>query len=276
MYELTAALVGAGERFVIRACQDRRVRGDIHARLFEALAASPTRFERQVQLGYRAPKEARSRSRRNQPRESRLARLGVRACTVTIARPPTSEASLPRELPLNYVHVFELDAPASAECVDWKLVTTEPIATREDLERIIDAYRCRWVVEEFIKALKTGCGFQKAQLESLEALERLLAMLLPVAWQLLLLRSLGAEDPDAPAESFLTKYQLKALRVLSETPLEARPTVAQAIAAIAAMGGHIKHNGPPGWQVLGRGMDDLRGAAALLERMDSKAKWDQS
>jgi len=27
--------------------------------------------------------------------------------------------------------------------------------------------------------------------------------------------------------------------------------------AIAALGGHIKYNGPPGWQTLGAGMDYL-------------------
>jgi hypothetical protein len=38
--------------------------------------------------------------------------------------------------------------------------------------------------------------------------------------------------------------------------------------AIAALGGHIKNNGDPGWLVLGRGYEDLllleRGAALAL------------
>ena len=39
--------------------------------------------------------------------------------------------------------------------------------------------------------------------------------------------------------------------------LDERPTVRQAMLAVAAEGGHIKNNGDPGWQVLGRGFEKL-------------------
>jgi hypothetical protein len=46
-------------------------------------------------------------------------------------------------------------------------------------------------------------------------------------------------------------------------------TIREAMLAIAALGGHIKNNGDPGWAVLGRGYEDLllleRGAALALE-----------
>jgi hypothetical protein len=37
----------------------------------------------------------------------------------------------------------------------------------------------------------------------------------------------------------------------------ANTTVADALLAIARLGGHIKDNGPPGWIVLGRGYQKL-------------------
>jgi IS4 transposase len=49
------------------------------------------------------------------------------------------------------------------------LYTSEPIDTAEQLLTIVDQYRSRWVIEEFFKALKTGCAFEKRQLESYRA-----------------------------------------------------------------------------------------------------------
>jgi hypothetical protein len=39
--------------------------------------------------------------------------------------------------------------------------------------------------------------------------------------------------------------------------LPRRPTVREALLAVAALGGHIKNNGAPGWLVLYRGFRDL-------------------
>jgi hypothetical protein len=39
--------------------------------------------------------------------------------------------------------------------------------------------------------------------------------------------------------------------------MPAEPTANDALLAVAQLGGHLKSNGPPGWQVLGRGYDSL-------------------
>ena len=44
---------------------------------------------------------------------------------------------------------------------------------------------------------------------------------------------------------------------MTKRPLPARPSVRDAMLAVATLGGHIKSNGDPGWLVLGRGMHDL-------------------
>jgi hypothetical protein len=44
---------------------------------------------------------------------------------------------------------------------------------------------------------------------------------------------------------------------VAKKPLPARPTVRDAMLAVAALGGHLKNNGDPGWLVLGRGLYDL-------------------
>jgi hypothetical protein len=49
-------------------------------------------------------------------------------------------------------------------------------------------------------------------------------------------------------------------------------TVSDAMYAIAAMGGHIKNNGPPGWQVLARGYLNLIRYAEVLQTLQNAKK----
>jgi hypothetical protein len=73
---------------------------------------------------------------------------------------------------------------------------------------------------------------------------------------MLLLRALARSQPDLSAEVALTPTQLDVLRACGHLPLPPQPNVRQALFAVAALGGH--HNKkPPGWVVLGRGMDKL-------------------
>jgi hypothetical protein len=61
---------------------------------------------------------------------------------------------------------------------------------------------------------------------------------------------------DRDAVTVLTPEQILLLRVLLEKRrrrLVEQPTVRDVMLGIAALGGHIKNNGDPGWLVLGRG-----------------------
>jgi hypothetical protein len=60
------------------------------------------------------------------------------------------------------------------------------------------------VIEEYFKALKTGCAIEKRQLESLRALVNALALFAVIAWRQLHLRSVARLTPDAPATNALT------------------------------------------------------------------------
>ena len=51
--------------------------------------------------------------------------------------------------------------------------------------------------------------------------------------------------------------QLEILMRLGSYKLSASPTVHDALWAVAAMGGHIRSNGEPGWFILHRGMAKL-------------------
>jgi hypothetical protein len=116
--------------------------------------------------------------------------------------------------------------------------------------------QCAWWIEELFKALKTGCQIEKRQMESYEALRIALALFLPIAVRLLALRDAARTKPEQTC-SALTASQLQLLRACGSKTLGATPTNHEVYMALAALGGHLRSNGPPGWIVLGRAYEKL-------------------
>jgi len=126
-------------------------------------------------------------------------------------------------LALNVIHVIERRPPPGQAPVEWFLLTNLPVHDDESILFAVDCYRARWTIEEYFKALKTGCQYEKRQLERAHSLLNALAILAPVAWRLLLLRHLARAEPTAAASTALTPKQLEVLRAVSKKPLRARP-----------------------------------------------------
>jgi hypothetical protein len=70
----------------------------------------------------------------------------------------------------------------------------------------------------------------------------------------------------------LTPTLAEVLETMLQRKLPASATTTDALLAVAALGGHIKNNGWPGWQVIGRGYEDLLMFEAWLERRDRATK----
>ena len=256
-YALLASLVGGAYRFVVRGSAERRLQRQ-GARVSDVLDAVEASAFRTV------PLTARTKPGPNHvARRERNATLQIRATTVELRRPQHAQHDAP-QVQLHVVQVFEASPPADADRIEWTLYTTEPIRTADDLIAIVDYYRARWRIEEYFKALKTGCAYEKRQLESYAALLRALALLAPIAWHLLAIRTLAHEAGDEPASLVVDDVQLEVLRFLvPQHRMPARPSVRDVFLAIAAVGGHIRQNGEPGWLVLGRGFDDFVKAEAV-------------
>lgn len=259
IYELLAELVREKERFIIRAAQDRLLvpmgKND-EAYLFDAAQSTRTSFVLDVPLSARKRSPTPERRKVHPARRERTARLSFAARAVVLKRPAQRSAKLPPTVTVNIVHVFELGPPVGEPAVEWLLLTSEPVGTDDEIQRVVAGYRARWVIEEYFKAVKTGCAFESRQLESAHTLEALLAYTLIVAYALLLLRSLSRSGRDESAEVLLSTVQLKLLRA-KVSRLSPKPTVRQALLAIAGMGGHLKNNGDPGWRTLSKGWAKL-------------------
>jgi hypothetical protein len=259
-YELFHRIALSGDGFVIRLTGRRLVELEedpgAMLRLSEAAARLEAVHEITVPLARRKPTLMR---RSHPPREARIARLSFAAATIHLKQswPRRRPDWLPKSLAINLVSVKEVAPPKGEEPVEWLLATSEPVATVNDVIAVVEIYRARWLIEEFFKSLKTGCALERRQLESMDALLKVLAISSVVAWRALLLRHESRRDPNRDANVALSRIELAVLRATGPLKLAARPTVNEALLAVAALGGHIKGNGPPGWLVLGRGMERL-------------------
>jgi hypothetical protein len=275
-YALLAFMEMRGERFVVRMSQDRVLDQENGPQTVKAaLQGAEIRAEREVPLSSRGSSPLPSYRRLHPARSARLAQLSFSAIRVSLPRPESSRSCPVPALPLNLVHVRELFPPDGEVPVEWRLWTNLAVETPDQICAVVDAYRARWVVEEFFKALKTGCAFEKRQLESRHALLNALAVFAPIAWRLLTLRTLSRDASGAPATLALSRFQVaclrNALKKVHRVTLSDSPTIREAMLGVARLGGHIRNNGDPGWIVLGRGLDRLLTielGASLVEKTD--------
>jgi Transposase DNA-binding/Transposase DDE domain len=258
-YPLFSQIQQLNQGFVIRLRSDRRAKqadiDDVDDEDWSTLGKLATEMKgvcvRDVPLSKRGAKQAPASLQTHPPRESRNALLHFGSMQVEIAK-PRHVTNAPASLSLSFIRVWEPNPPEGEEPVEWMLITNEPCETPEEIVRVVDLYRCRWIIEEFFKALKTGCALEKRQLESRRALLNMLALFLPIAVHLLWMRSCARDTPDAPATDVFTPVQLTVLRHRSHRRMSDNPTAREALWVLAGIGGHIPNNGWPGWQILAR------------------------
>ena len=87
---------------------------------------------------------------------------------------------------------------------------------------------------------------------------------MPIAVEILWLRARARATPDEPATEVFTSTQLNVLRAMGHRPLTKRPTIRDAVWALAGLAGHRASNGDPGWQIL---------AIAYQKLVDYEAGW---
>jgi hypothetical protein len=79
-----------------------------------------------------------------------------------------------------------------------------PGSTGSGLQRFL-----QWIFEDYYKALKTGCGFEKARLRRADRLEALLGFCALIAIRLLHLRDRAKTAPEAPATRVASLLAIK-------------------------------------------------------------------
>jgi hypothetical protein len=140
IFELLAYYQETDRRFVVRALHNRQLSGEI-GQVFEQVRASEVLGHREIHVEQRGavPKKVPNPGRRSRPRRKVL--TSVQAVRATIA-PPGGEGGVGfSPLTLNVVRVSEAKPPDdTSEALEWILLTTEPIATLQDVLRVVQAY----------------------------------------------------------------------------------------------------------------------------------------
>lgn len=165
-------------------------------------------------------------------------------------------------LPLYVVYVSEVNPPAGEKPIEWMLLTNEPVLTLDDAWRVISWYERRWVIEEYHKAMKTGCRIEDLQFTAVERLQPAIALLSAVSLTLLTLRdaSRRADASTRPASTLFALEYIEVLSVWRYGKLRSDLTIHDFHFALARLGGHQnrKSDHPPGWLVLWRGWTKLQ------------------
>jgi len=196
------------------------------------------------------------RGREGQPQ--RELTLNVAWSAITLVPPVRDKDSQPIE---GYcIRVWETSPGKDA--LEWLLFTTLPISSAAQALLYIHWYSLRWLIEEYHKALKTGCATEQRQLTSAHGLKNLLAFLAIVAVRLLQLRCLARSQPTHRATDVVdpamlqlvaTKFKLNAATMTLKTFWH----------SVARFGGFLarKRDGDPGWQTLWKGWFRLQDMA---------------
>lgn len=252
IYSYIAYRVGRRERFVVRVCSNRRiidVDGEA-ASLFETLNNSKACGQMVVEV-------AQSGSR-----PARQAHMTLRAATVQLRRPRQRVNGMPANLTVNVLLVREERPPRGQKALEWRLMTTEPITTAQDIELVVKWYSRRWLIEVFHKAWKSGAGVERLRMQSARNIERMAVLLAFVAVRMLQLRDLVASAPEARCDAVLHHAQWTLLWILVEE--KAPPTKCpssrwayQALGRLAGWG-DTKRTGVVGWKTLWEGWFTLQ------------------
>lgn len=166
----------------------------------------------------------------------------------------------PGPIPMWVVHVREVDAASGVEPIEWILLTSLVVEKFEDAWEVIGYYEKRWLIEEWHKALKTGCRVTERQLKTKERLEPLVGLLSVVSVRLLQLKSVARSNPDCPARRMIPKQWITMLRACRNRGRRTKLlTVGEFYLELAKLGGFIgrKSDGEPGWITIWRGWHKL-------------------
>jgi hypothetical protein len=247
----------SGRRFVVRAGKQRKChaghdpsgpRHDLKAYSSSLPELGRFTMDVQTQRGRKARKQA----------EFILRGGPVLVC------PPHAKAGHHGDdpLPLFVVRVTEAKPPASEKTIDWMLLTNEPVRTFKDAWRVAGWYERRWIIEEYHKAMKTGCQIEDMQFTAAARLEPAIALLSVVAVTLLALRE-ASRRPDAKtrrATTLLASEYVEALSAWRYPTIRDDLTVHEFFYALARLGGHQnrKSDRRPGWLVIWRGWTKLQ------------------
>ena len=250
--------------WIIRAQQNRRVlEGDERKRytkLFKKIEEAP--IIGVVEFNLPKTKE----------RKARKVKQEIRTLTVSLKAPYRLDKELPN-ITVNVVVAKEIDAPRGIEPIEWVILTSLPIGTKEEALRVIEWYMCRWQAEIFYKVLKVGCDVEELQLKTVDRLKPCLALYMIIAWRILYIMMLGRSCPNIPCSAVFEEEEWHAAYIVAcrRVPPKVPPKLDKMIRIVASLGGFLnrKCDGNPGPQSIWVGMQRNKDFIIAMEAQNA-------
>jgi hypothetical protein len=273
IYELLAWHAQVGQSYVLRARHARKVSGNdpLVTTMHEAVAQTKPLGRRQVQVTQRGGQRGGGGQKARAARAQKTLSTEVRACSLTIRRPEHADAALPESLPVTVVEVRSPEVDAKGKpLLHWVLLSSEPVSSFKQACDIIETYECRWLIEELFRGWKTGFRLEERPLQSTAAVERMMAILLPMAVEILALRVLGSAGKQGTMPDCTVALEQDQWRCLWRLTEEKKriprkpPSCKWAYGALGKLGGFYDsaRTGRIGWSTLWQGLLRLNDAVA--------------
>jgi len=178
---------------------------------------------------------------------------------------------------INVVYLKEFNTPEGEEPVVWRLLTSLPISTQEEVETIIRYYLCRWEIEVLFKTFKSGCKVEEKSLRSADRLYPLFNLFLIIAWRVNFLLHMSRITPGISSAYYFEESEWKSgymAATRNKEPLTSPPTLSEMMGYIARLGGHLgrKKDLPPGVKAIWIGICKLHNYADAWDLFGPGAK----
>ena len=250
---------------LVRAKHNRSL-GQGVPKLFDAVRAETAQARLEIHVGRLSARRGSRGQQGSEAREQRAAQVGLRWKTLQLPAPKGGAAPVS----LNLVHVREETEPANAERLEWFLLTTLPVQSRQDAERVLNWYRLRWRIEDWHRVLKSGCKVEHLGHRTGERIERAVTINAVIAWRLTVMTLLGRETPELPAAVLYSDIESMALNDFArDRKLPPPDNLGRAVRTMAILGGYLNRNKepPPGHQKIWSGYTLLNAASQAYERV---------
>ena len=155
------------------------------------------------------------------------------------------------------VEAHEVNLPKGTTALRWVLWTSLPCSSFSAACQVIEHYEKHWLIEEYHKAIKTGCRLESRQYQNAARLWAVVGIISVLAVRLLQMKLLARTEPNLPAEKVVPKQWLKMLRALRKrSQIE---TVKDFFRHLAGLGGFLmrKRDGGSGWNTIWKGTQKL-------------------
>ncbi|WP_339745396.1 IS4 family transposase [uncultured Rubinisphaera sp.] len=191
-------------------------------------------------------------------RPARVVNVAVHFSEVTLNDPRPGRRD---GLTVNTLLVREVKPPKDVQPIEWVLLTSLCVDTREQAEQLIGYYLQRWMIELFFKVLKSGCKIESRRFEHIDSFLPSLALYLIIAWRSLYVCRVSRTHSDVSCELIYRESEWKSVwQVVRRTlPPKQPPNLLEMTRIVAELGGYVnrKDTGPPGPQSMWLGLQQM-------------------